>query len=310
MVLSLLGMGCDHNPVSPSVGTFQLPATTIPPLVTTPTATVIDVRESGPLSTRGLNFYDQSGNRWQWRGVSSFLLFKRYLDGEDITEYIRTYQAVGANTFRIFGRARNISSFNPTNYPSYFSSLSRLSDFLASLGVRMEFTALVDAQDMTDAQQTQFVNQIYNALQGHWNVFVEICNECEPNGVFQSFNSPTNGILASAGSGAGCSPPRSPLNGSSAPFAYATYHDCRSSDWWEHPGILYAGVPTVSDEPMGASETFVNGRRDNNPSHFYRFGQNAKWWGATFHSEPGLRAELPGPITLECAKMMFKGMME
>ena len=268
--------------------------------------------ESGPLTTRGLDFWTESGERWQWRGVSSFLLFKRYLEGEDISHYVNTYKVLGANTFRVFGRSRNIATFNPSSFPDYFGRLPEFSDYLGNLGVRLEFVALTDAQDLTDSQQVQFVNQVYNALAGHWNVFVEVCNECEINGVREgTIRGPqTAGLLASAGSGAGCSPPRSPLNGSFAPFTYATYHDCRSSDWWEHPDMQYAGVPTISDEPMGAGEIFVAGRRDNNPDHFYHFGRNAKWWGATFHSEGGLRADVPGPLTLECARMMFKGMME
>src|SRR5438445_218142 len=41
--------------------------------------------DTSRVHVEGANFVDEAGRRWTWRGCTEFLLFKRSLDGADIT---------------------------------------------------------------------------------------------------------------------------------------------------------------------------------------------------------------------------------
>jgi hypothetical protein len=93
---------------------------------------------------------------------------------------------------------------------------------------------------------------------------------------------------------------------------YATWHSPRSSghDGWGHVLETSTGAalvsklrkPLISDEPMGAAEAAVPGRRDNDPRRFAAtaiVGRLADL-GSTFHYEGGLQARVPAGRELEC----------
>jgi hypothetical protein len=70
-------------------------------------------------------------------------------------------------------------------------------------------------------------------------------------------------------------------------------------------------VPVVNNEPMGAHEIEVPGRRSNKPEDFRQAGERASTSaGACFHSEAGLRSEVWGPVTDACARAFFVGLKQ
>jgi hypothetical protein len=68
--------------------------------------------------------------------------------------------------------------------------------------------------------------------------------------------------------------------------------------------------PIVNDEPIGAADTAVPGRRDNNPAHFREaaIASRRAALGATFHYESGLQGKLPTPAELACLDAWLAGL--
>ena len=90
---------------------------------------------------------------------------------------------------------------------------------------------------------------------------------------------------------------------------YVTWHSPRDGDW---PARLRDGAdlmkrfgkPVIADEPMGAAERAIAGRRDNVPEHFARAARICRelGLGATFHYEEGLQAARPRTIEARCLR--------
>ena len=59
--------------------------------------------ERGRLRVEGPRFYDANNEIWRWRGATQFLLFARYLNGENITPQLDWLVASGFNVIRVFG---------------------------------------------------------------------------------------------------------------------------------------------------------------------------------------------------------------
>src|SRR5207253_10905155 len=88
---------------------------------------------------------------------------------------------------------------------------------------------------------------------------------------------------------------------------YVTWHAPRTADW---PARIAEGhaleqkfrKPVVSDEPIGAGEAVVPGRRDNDPARFRQAAVESRRAaiGATFHYDGGVQARLPGPAEMAC----------
>jgi hypothetical protein len=105
-----------------------------------------------------------------------------------------------------------------------------------------------------------------------------------------------------------------------AAAGYVTWHSPRSSAdaGWAHVLATAGGAgllrrwskPVVSDEPIGAAEQFVPGRRDNEPSRFGAAAAltRAAGMAATFHYEGGLQGRIPAGKELECLTAWSAGL--
>jgi hypothetical protein len=99
-----------------------------------------------------------------------------------------------------------------------------------------------------------------------------------------------------------------------------TFHSSRSSgdNGWGHVRdmkiaaefVKKARKPVVDDEPIGAGERFIPGRRDDSPERFRAHAQAAKRHGvyATFHYEGGLQAMIPAGRELQCFRAWRGGL--
>src|SRR5437762_3084016 len=63
----------------------------------------LEGREAGRIRTDGPLFRDESGALWRWKGCTDFLLFKRFLDGEDIASILDERIGLGINVMRVLG---------------------------------------------------------------------------------------------------------------------------------------------------------------------------------------------------------------
>src|SRR5262249_6915078 len=87
---------------------------------------------------------------------------------------------------------------------------------------------------------------------------------------------------------------------------YVTWHAPRTADWPRRIGGGRMALgrslkkPVTGDEPMGAADQAVPGRRDSHPEHFRQAAEAARraGVGATFHYEGGLQSKLPSKIEM------------
>lgn len=99
------------------------------------------------LHVDGVTFRTASGQEWIWKGCSDFLLYQRFLDGEDLTGVLDERRDLGANLLRVFGMAHVIERFHPQDYGArYFEALPEFAALLARHGFYVEFVVFADAQ--------------------------------------------------------------------------------------------------------------------------------------------------------------------
>jgi len=273
--------------------------------------------ESGLIHIDGTLFRDQHNKLWQWRGVTDFLLFWKFLTGQDITEIVNERIGLGFNTFRVLGMNSwpESPNFFPQAHGDYYSRLSAFADLLASKGMRFELTVFADAQVvMTNAaEQDAHAARVIDTLNGKWNVFIEWVNEPFqniPGGGQRAYDigkrfQGTTRLLAASGD---YSDPPLTLD-------YLTIHTDRGAEWprKSKDAIEYQWafhILAIGDEPMGAAEFNQPGRRSNNVSDF---GDAAGVFalqtnGATFHSEEGLFSKHFGPTVTACARAWIQSM--
>lgn len=146
--------------------------------------------EAGRLHVVDRHFETEDGQPWSWRGSSMFLLFARDLQGEDIGPQIAWMEARGVNIARVWGSVNwdnlrdygiTIDYARPFERPDFDQRLGAFFDRLAAHGIRVEYTPITYADDVTTMRGV--VQRAYDLAASRWNVLVEVCNECENNGV-------------------------------------------------------------------------------------------------------------------------------
>ena len=67
--------------------------------------------------------------------------------------------------------------------------------------------------------------------------------------------------------------------------------------------------PVLNNEPIGAAEASLHGRRESDPAFFFCLGVLNRIFevGGVFHSDAGLNALLPGPVQQACAEAFVAG---
>ena len=284
--------------------------------------------ESGRLRVDSRHFYDAANHVWRWRGASQFLLFARYLNGEDISPQLDWLVDRGFNVLRVFGEVPagfRADEYGITNYERPFArrdfdmKLRAFFELLADRGLRCEYTVLTYADSM-DIMRAH-VQRVYDIAAPQWNVFVEVANEPENNqidpvAVMQGVN--RRGVLSAYG----LDPARASREAwkSMRMLDYGTTHDLQRD--LEHSAYNTKdamdmqnafGVPFVNDEPIGAidpghphfaqngPETWGHvgggGARTVNRDLFISAAAIAYMYSAgyTFHFQDGLEGRVPAP---------------
>jgi hypothetical protein len=195
-------------------------------------------------------------------------------------------------------------------------ALPRLLALAADRGLAVEVVALADTADI-ELDLAQHVKAVGAIAAAHPNAIVEIANE-----PWHPTQDPRLHDPAFVKGLADLVPPSVPValgaieggDGYATAGTYATWHSPRSTaaDGWGHVLEIAEGAallakwqkPLVSDEPIGAAETVIPGRRDNDPRRFAATAILTRLasLGSTFHYDGGLQARLPSGRELECFK--------
>lgn len=264
------------------------------------------------LQIGGTSFQTPRGTPFQWRGISSFRLLEMVAHGRrsEAAAFLDWAAARKLTVVRVFSTAKHLFELTPEDGER---ALPELLEMAAARGLYLEVVALADTADRPMNEEAH-VRAIGAIAVEHWNAIVEIANE--------PAHSTQNRRLHDARELkrlAALVPDVVPVAWGSAEkdpaFAggdYATMHFPRSSGsgGWGHVLALARGAalisdwhkPVVSDEPIGAAQDLVAGRRDNDPGRFRAAGLLTRLagLGATFHYEGGLQSRAPSGRELEC----------
>lgn len=280
--------------------------------------------ESGFLRRDGAYIRREDGSVWDKRGATMFLLFARYLVGQDITPQIQWMKRVGVNTARILiagtpgdpndPRWADFAANYPTAYrdrPDFWLVFDRFLDLMAKEGLRVEITVM-SGEDKSPEEWHRLTQQVYDAVAGRWNVMVEWCNEPHSRAergpalqIVMNIGIDRRGVLSAYGWD---------LEGVSE--AEGNFKPCPVLDWvtartgrdtehlWQNGKELMerrqvVGVPIDDDEPIGIAEPGTPGQRSWDEKliacHFAvarLFGM-----GATIHTQLGLEGRAPDDST-------------
>jgi hypothetical protein len=279
-----------------------------PPVIATPRIEIID----GKMYAGGIRFH--------WKGVSCFSAPGDYYKGSDLTSTFSFLRDKGFNVIRCFMMLSWMKYEGKDTLPI----ISKFLDYAASFGLYVEVVALADTKLLPSFDEQKYCNELSAIVAQHENAILEWVNE-PYHGTAQSYSEDQLKPLVDK-----C-PTLLPCSQGSTPdfenqFTagdYVTAHPDRTDgdDGWRHVRHLKEAydlgqtikasgrkVPIISDEPIGANETFEAGRRENDPDKFRVMGLMTHFFNPqTFHYQDGLYARLPGPIQLQCMDAWFEG---
>jgi hypothetical protein len=138
---------------------------------------------TGPLARlvriEGHRMVNERGERVYGRGASEFLLFKRDLDGEDITPQLEQLQGLGCNLIREMGMFESLGGFNPTKYPNYYDRIEPHFEKLARYGIHGLWTccAATGSVFSDDNQVIDHIRRTVEALKRTQNALASPVNE-------------------------------------------------------------------------------------------------------------------------------------
>jgi len=293
-----------------------------------------------PITVSGNSFTNPAGLRLTYCGFTEFRLLDHFLNGRDIIPVLEDRKAVMAEVkaqaahtgdgawifpvLRVFGMMENITKLHPQDWPTYYTSIRALADFAATYGFYVKYDVFADAQIVMSSQVDQW---------NHWNKFAWALNGCETVLVSLGNEAPKNGFDPSKFNKLGAYPvARGSQLGDANPYLpawdFSEYHGRRdgvkgllsSTDLaWaidgypgegSNPGWPGTQQATIHDEPLGAADVSVSGRRSQYPRVFYALGACAALFGSggTFHSDCGIQSIPFTPIQRSCAEAFVMGL--
>lgn len=282
-----------------------------------------------PIHVSGKTFRDVNNNIFKYVGVSAFGLFKRWLAPNGPSALVAPILAEwrelanigeykGPIVLRVFRYAHPNNPFgvNPHSYP--FSAITAFTNFCGERGFYVDWTSGDSQYVLPDQSKQQLhLNETCAAIAGCSNAFLQTTNEDFKNGIDVSVVKPaqwgtyprSSGYYTEVGAW-----------DHSKDLDFIDFHPDRSDDeghtvpkW---VGKLFESavylspfpVPIVYEEPIGADEVNIPGRRSNDPLLFRQAGLAVGVVaGMTFHSTAGLSSDGLGPVQKACAANWFYG---
>ena len=275
----------------------------------------------GRLRADGRRLVYPDGARFHWRGLSAFRLLQFIaIDRPDVSEaYCAWARAHGVSILRVFAMCRNLFTLTPAAGMVALPALLRMAE---RHGLYLEVVALVDTATQ-DGDLELALNIIAAICDQHDNANLLGANEPrhrtqDPRVVewIKSLRPGTTGAPYAYGAAHGSDDESREFTGGD----FVTVHfDRQDGDGgWRHVRHVREGEGlsadvgkfVVDDEPIGAGETFISGKRESDPAKWYAKGVLARIFslGATFHYEGGLLAVIPSGNQLACFTAWMAGL--
>ncbi|HTI37001.1 MAG TPA: hypothetical protein VL484_05520 [Vicinamibacterales bacterium] len=267
------------------------------------------LRVDPSLRAAGTHFVRADGTPFAWRGITAFRLleFVAHNRESQAAAYLDWAASEQITVVRVLSMAHVLFALTPAEGEQ---ALPRLLELARARGLVVEVVALADTASYR-IDLARHVQAVGNACAASRNCVIEIANE--PYHPTQSADVHDHSVLRRL---RGAIPSTVPVSlgtlddrGELAAGDYVTWHSPRDSNWPERMregvGLVRRyGKPVIADEPMGAADDAVPGRRDNVPEHFAMAARLAaeSGVGTTFHYEGGLQARLPTSTEMTCLK--------
>lgn len=267
------------------------------------------------LRVSGTHFIKSDGSRFEWRGITAFRLVELVAHGREAEAdaYLKWARSKRLTVVRVLAMADVLFKLSPADG---VRALPGVLERAHRHGLYVEVVALADTATIA-VEIPAHVRAVAEICARYDNALLEIANEPahptqaralhDPAYLQQLTRALPKGVPVSLGSveehdgyGAG---------------DYVTWHAPRGGDQvltLAHGAALIRQFkkPVISDEPIGAADVAVPGRRDNSPERFRAAARETKraGMGATFHYEGGLQAKLPSKIELDCLNAWLGGL--
>ena len=276
-----------------------------------------DPRIADRLTPDAVLFRYPDGAAYRWRHVTAFSALDDLIKGR--TEQLRTFaqwtRDVGGNGWRVFGNWSRLG-LDASVTPMYLGWLEALCRVTRAERLRLQFVAICDYLPSALAPAV-FLEDCARVLRSYPHVFLSVANEPYKNLAGGSDAAQTiplpSGVLCDRGAAGDIA-----LMPNGA--AHTVYHTPRDDEWYRKGKDLYeirtgspgTHGPVEDDEPIGAAEVAISGRRDNNPDRFAWGGATRAQFGsgATFHGDSNTLqlCTVPGPTEDACARAFFAAM--
>lgn len=246
-----------------------------------------------PLHADGIHIRTSDGARYIHHHATNYLLFQRFLEGQDIGPlYYPGFDGYNVTfSMRTVPAQVGFRPLRPEQYPGVF--FQQADQFLARMrdeGHRIEATLLCDCQDVDLAWQRNFVAQMEEILRAYPMHMEQLANEPPGNNVDPSQFSKPAGIFASRGSS------QSGLSCPLPPWDYSTAHLGRgdgglldAQPWFMtfgYPGYPGTKGPVIVNETRGASDTEESQRRTMDDWYFHEAASAMRGYnGGDFHAD-------------------------
>jgi hypothetical protein len=254
------------------------------------------------LRASGTSWIGANGKTFEWRGITAFRLAEFVAHGREAEadRYLAWAASQKLTIVRVLAMAHVLFQLTPSEGAP---AMDRLLGIAERHGLAIEIVALADTASYTFDLRAH-VRALGTIAARHPNAVIEIANE--PYHPTQSADVQRHDVLhglremipRDVAVSLGTLDDKGELAGGD----YITWHSPRDGDWPERlregASLLQRfGKPVIADEPMGAADRAIPGRRDDRPDRFRAAARILRQigLGATFHYEGGLQARIPSP---------------
>ncbi len=267
------------------------------------------------LRVRGTTFVRADGSVFEWRGISAFRLLEFVAHGREAAAdgYLRWAAGKKLNVVRVFAMADGIFQLSPADGER---ALPRLLEIARRHGIYVEVVAFTGTS-VIKVDRPAFVRAIGAICARHPNALLELANEPGHPTQAAEMHDPAHlqSMLTLVPSQVPVALGSVEYHDGFAAGAYVTWHSPRGRGWArqveEGTALLRKfAKPVINDEPIGAADVAVPGRRDNDPAHFLAAARTMRraGLGATFHYDGGIQTRLPTKGEMACLDAWLAGL--
>jgi hypothetical protein len=276
---------------------------------------VTTVLSAGRLSVSGTVFVQPDGQPFPWRGITAFRLNEFVAHGRtaEADAYLAWAASQHVTVVRVLAMADVLFTLSPADGRH---ALGTTLDIARKRGVYVEVVALADTAKMR-VDVPRAVKAIGAICGAYENCLLEIANEpghaTQVNALHDAAY--VKSLLPLVPKGVPVSLGSVEYGDGFGEGAYVTWHAPRR----QPVAALDNGSrllrrfrkPVISDEPIGAADASVPGRRASDPAIFREMARRSRQLGlgATFHYEGGLQARIPAGRELACFEAWMAEML-